>query len=115
MLDPKIKIDIDLIGKLSYKNYLDGNIKKLILVIDELESVITLNDKLSVFNIIKDNNFKRWMPIVIITNNQHNKQLNETKKYSNEIKMYSPYLNEINRWVYNICKKESNNLLANNN
>jgi len=110
MLDPKIKIDIDLIGKLAYKNYLDGNIKKLILVIDELESVITLNDKLSVFNIIKDNNFKRWMPIIIITNNQHNKQLNETKKYSNEVKMYSPYLNEINRWVYNICKKEKINL-----
>jgi len=110
MLDPKIKIDIDLIGKLSYKNYLDGNIKKLILVIDELESVITLNDKLSVFNIIKDNNYKRLMPIIIITNNQHNKQLNETKKYSNEVKMYSPYLNEINRWVYNICKKEKINL-----
>jgi hypothetical protein len=110
MLDPKIKIDIDLISKLSYKNYLDGNKKKLILVIDELESVITLNDKLGVFNIIKDNNFKRWMPIIIITNNQHNKQLNETKKYSNEIKVYPPFLNEINRWVYNICKKEYINL-----
>ena len=110
MLDPKIKIDIDLISKLSYKNYLDGNKKKLILVIDELESVITLNDKLGVFNIIKDNNFKRWMPIIIITNNQHNKQLNETKKYSNEIKVYPPFLNEINRWVYNICKRENINL-----
>ena len=110
MLDPKIKIDIDLISKLSYKNYLDGNPKKLILVIDELESVITLNDKLGVFNIIKDNNFKRWMPIIIITNNQHNKQLNETKKYSNEVKVYPPYLNEINRWVYNICKREKINL-----
>jgi len=110
MLDPKIKIDVDLIGKLSYKNYLDGNKKKLILVIDELESVITLNDKLGVFNIIKDNNYNRWMPIIIITNNQHNKQLNETKKYSNEIKVYPPYLNEINRWVYNICKNEKINL-----
>jgi hypothetical protein len=110
MLDPKIKIDVDLISKLSYKNYLDGNSKKLILVIDELESVITLNDKLCVFNIIKDNNFKRWMPIIIITNNQHNKQLNETKKYSNEVKVYPPYLNEINRWVYSICKKENINL-----
>ena len=110
MLDPKIKIDVDLISKLSYKNYLDGNSKKLILIIDELESVITLNDKLCVFNIIKDNNFKRWMPIIIITNNQHNKQLNETKKYSNEVKVYPPYLNEINRWVYSICKKENINL-----
>jgi len=110
MLDPKIKLDVDLIGKLTYKNYLDGNSRKLILLIDELESVITLNDKLSVFNIIKDNNYNRWMPIIIITNNQHNKQLNETKKYSNEVKIYSPYLSEINRWVYNICKIEKINL-----
>ena len=77
-----------------------------ILLIDELESVITLNDKVGVFNIIKDNNFNRWMPIIIITNNQHNKQLNEAKKYSNEIKIYPPYENEIVRWVNNICKCE---------
>ena len=78
MLDPKIKVDVDLISKLSIKNLTDGN-KKMVLLIDELESVITLNDKVAVFNIIKDNNFNRWMPIIIITNNQHNKQLNETK------------------------------------
>ncbi len=105
MLDPKIKIDIDLIAKLSMKNYLNTE-KKMVLLIDELESVITLNDKVGVFNIIKDNNFNRWMPIIIITNNQHNKQLNETKKYSNEVKVYAPYVSEINRWISNICKIE---------
>jgi replication factor C subunit 1 len=133
MLDPKIKIDIDLIAKLSVKNnvisddYSDTesedsdimekiemdesgnyNIKerKTVLLIDELESVITLNDKVGVFNIIKDNNFNRWMPIIIITNNQHNKQLNETKKYSNEMKIYPPYQSEINKWLQTICKIE---------
>ena len=103
MLDPKIKIDIDLIAKLSTKNYISSE-KKMVLLIDELESVITLNDKVGVFNIIKDNNFNRWMPIIIITNNQHNKQLNETKKYSNEVKIYPPFQSEICKWVYNICK-----------
>ncbi len=114
MLDPKIKIDIDLISKLSIKNNIieseDSKSKKMVLLIDELESVITLNDKVGVFNIIKDNNFNRWMPIVIITNNQHNKQLNETKKYSNEIKIYSPFQSEINRWLYQICRTEKINL-----
>ena len=109
MLDPKIKFDTDIIAKFATNNDIDNN-KKWILLIDELESVITLNDKNSVFNIIKDNNFKRWMPIVIITNNQHNKQLNETKKYSDEIKIFPPYPNEIARWVYGICKNEKINL-----
>jgi hypothetical protein len=104
MLDQKIKIDIDLISKFAMNNNEEN--KKQILLIDELESVITLNDKNAVFNIIKDNNFKRWMPIIIITNNQHNKQLNEAKKYSNEVKIYQPYESEIIKWVNNICKNE---------
>jgi len=105
MLDQKIKIDTDLISKFAM-NQNNGDERKPILLIDELESVITLNDKNGVFNIIKDNNFKRWMPIIIITNNQHNKQLNEAKKYSNEIKIYSPYESEMIKWVNNICKCE---------
>ena len=104
MLDQKIKIDTDLISKFAMNQNDDK--KKQILLIDELESVITLNDKNGVFNIIKDNNFKRWMPIIIITNNQHNKQLNEAKKYSNETKIYPPYESDIIRWVNKICLNE---------
>lgn len=114
-LDLKTKIDTELMSKLEMNNYLGEN-KKQILLIDELESVITLNDKNGVFNIIKENNFKRWMPIIIITNNHHNKQLTEAKKFSNEIKIYSPYQNEIIKWVMNICKNEDiimNNLVVN--
>ena len=110
-LDSKVKIDTELIIKFS-TNYEYENDKKPILLIDELESVITLNDKNGVFNIIKDNNFKRWMPIIIITNNQHNKQLNETKKYSNEVKIYPPYESEIIKWVENICRIEKINMFA---
>ena len=105
MLDQKIKIDTDLISKFAMNQDYEDK-KKPILLIDELESVITLNDKNGVFNIIKDNNYKRWMPIIIITNNQHNKQLNEAKKYSNETKVFPPYENETIKWVNNICKKE---------
>lgn len=109
LLDPKIKLDVDLISKLAVKNE-NNTDKKMMLLIDELESVITLNDKNGVFDIIKDNNFNRWMPIIIITNNQHNKQLNETKKYSNEVKIYPPYENELIKWTNNICKLEKINL-----
>lgn len=115
LLDLKTKIDTDLMSKFEM-NYNSENNKKPILLIDELESVITLNDKNGVFNIIKENNFKRWMPIIIITNNQHNKQLTEAKKYSNEIKIFSPYPNDILRWVKQICDIEriimSNNVVS---
>lgn len=105
MIDPKIKVDIDFISRLTYKNSSETK-KKTVLLIDELESVITLNDKNAVLDIIKDNNYNRFIPIIIITNNQHNKQLNETKKYSNEVRIYSPYQNDIIKWIYNICKNE---------
>lgn len=105
MLDLKEKIDIELMTKL-VMNYKTDSEKTPILLIDELESVITLNDKNCVFNIIKENNFRRWMPIIIITNNQHNKQLSEIKKISNEIKIYPPYHKEISKWVNNICINE---------
>ncbi len=105
MLDLKDKIDGELMSKFEMNYKIEGE-KKPILLIDELESVITLNDKNGVFNIIKDNNFKRWMPIIIITNNQHNKQLSETKKISNEIKIFSPAQKEITKWVSNICDSE---------
>ena len=105
MMDTKVKVDVDLISKLASKNLSEPN-KKTVLLIDELESVITLNDKNAVFDIIKDNNYNRFMPIIIITNNQHNKQLNETKKYSNEVKIFSPFPSEVIKWVNTICKNE---------
>jgi DNA polymerase III delta prime subunit len=108
-LDLKTKIDVELMSKFEMNYKLEDN-KKPILLIDELESVITLNDKNGVFNIIKENNFKRWMPIIIITNNQHNKQLTEAKKFSNEVKIYSPYQSEIVRWVSLICNNENINM-----
>lgn len=103
-LDPKTKINNELMVKLK-----NNSLTKLVLLIDDLESIITLNDKNGLFNIIKDNNYKRWFPIIIITNNQHNKQLNEIKKYSNEVKIFSPFKNEIYSWIFNIIKKENIN------
>lgn len=108
-LDLKTKIDTDLMSKFEM-NYKTEDDKSPILLIDELESVITLNDKNGVFNIIKENNYKRWMPIIIITNNKHNKQLTEAKKFSNEVKIYSPYQSEIVRWVSDICDNENINM-----
>jgi hypothetical protein len=99
--DNKSNIDIKLLEKLVQNN------KKVALIIDDLESIIILNDRKSTLNIIADNNFKRALPVIILTNNQHNKQLNDIKKYSNEIKIYPPFTNEIITWLTKICIKES--------
>jgi len=104
-LDPKVKITNELMVKLK-----NNTLKNIVLLIDDLESIITLNDKNGLFNIIKENNYKRWFPIIIVTNNQHNKQLNEIKKYSNEVKIFTPFKNEIYAWIYYIIKKENINL-----
>jgi hypothetical protein len=108
-INGKTQIDSELIIKLANNNFIETTTKKVI-IIDEYQSVITLNDKTAIFDIIKDNNYNRWIPIIIITNNQHNKKLNETKKYSNEVKFYPPYINELVKWVYNICKIERINI-----
>jgi hypothetical protein len=92
-------------NKINMKRLLQPD-KKCVLVIDELESIIVLNDKKSVSSLIVENNYMRTMPIIVLTNNQHNKQLNETKKHSDEIKIYSPYPNEIYGWISKICIKE---------
>ena len=97
----KSKINIKLLEKLVANNH------KIALIIDDLESIIILNDRKSTSGIITDNNFKRALPVIILTNNQHNKQLNDIKKYSDEIKIYPPYPNEITAWLTKICIRES--------
>lgn len=106
-IDSKQKIDIDLINKLSSNYSYGNNNKKKVLLIDELESIISSNNKAGTIDIIKENNFKRWMPIIIITNNKHNKQLTEAKKYSDEMRIFTPFPNQIHTWVRNICQKEN--------
>jgi len=112
-LDNKIELNNNLLSKLSVINQQrkfteDG--KPLVLLIDEFESIITTFEKSSILNIIKENNYYRWIPIIIIGNNQHNKQLNDIKKFADEVKIYPPYQNELLKWVYLICKQEHINI-----
>jgi len=93
-------------SKIDMENLLLPN-KKTALIIDELESIIVLNDKKSVNLLISKNNYMRTMPIIVITNNQHNKQLNDTKKHSDQILFYSPFPNEIKYWAAKICAREN--------
>ena len=112
ILNNNIIFDDILLKKLSIINEQQkiNNGKMMVIIIDEFESIITANEKSSIIQMIRDNNFCRWLPIIIIGNNQHNKQLNDIKKYADEVKIYSPFSNELLKWVYVICKNEQINL-----
>ena len=112
ILNNNITFDNILLKKLSIINEQQklNNGKMMVIIIDEFESIITANEKSSIIQMIRDNNFFRWLPIIIIGNNQHNKQLNDIKKYADEIKIFSPFPNELLKWVYVICKNEEINL-----
>lgn len=107
-IDNKIEISENVLNKLSAinKERIHTEDKQLVMVIDEFESIITTLDKSNILNIIKKNNCYRWLPIIIISNNQHNKQLNEIKKLADEVKIYPPNNFDILKWVWMICKHE---------
>ena len=114
------KINIINLNELSTYNTLNSNLiqgiyansanNNNIILVDDWESIITSCDKKGIIDIIKNNNFNRWMPMIIITNNKHDKQITNIKKCSNEIKIQNPYPNEISKWMYNICKNEKINI-----
>ena len=103
----ELSANSDINSKLILSIYVNSHNKNNVILIDDWESIITSCDKKGIIEIIKDNNYNRWMPMIIITNNKHDKQISTIKKSSNEIKIFNPYPSEINNWIHNICKKEN--------
>lgn len=82
------------------------NYEKLALIFDETESISLTSEKKYVFNIFKINNKTKSFPLIFIANNQHSKLLTDLKKYSPEIRFYSPSTIEITKLIIKICDKE---------
>jgi DNA polymerase III delta prime subunit len=72
-------------------NLLDNVVsKKKIIVIDELESIISSTEKNYILSFLKYNEITWVCPIIFISNNQHNKLLSDIKKNSHEIQIWKP-------------------------
>lgn len=85
---------------------LNNSNKKKITIIDELESYTSIQDKNFILNLIK-NNQKKWLnPIILISNDQHNKLLSELKKSIIEIRIREPNEKEIKEIISKILKNE---------
>ncbi len=85
----------------------NGEIKKHIIVVDNLESITSSTEKASILNLQKMNDLNWYCPIIFISNNRHNKLLSEIKKFSHEIKFYQPFFSNLKDIITKIATNES--------
>lgn len=86
----------DIINKITNNNDIISLIEnkkndKIVLLIDDLESLMSKIEISFIMSLIEKNDLKWIFPIIFISNNQHNKFINEIKKKSMEIKLWQPY------------------------
>ena len=93
-----------IISKIKFNN---KKKKKIAIIFNDTESISLNSEKKYVFNIFKENNKLKAFPLIFITNNHHSKLINDLKKYSPDIKFYSPSSYELKKFVKKICKKEN--------
>ena len=80
--------------------------KKIAIVIDEIESITSTNDKKVISTLQKLNDQDWYCPIIFISNNQHNKLLSELKKNSFEVKFWPPFDSNLKTILRKISRKE---------
>jgi DNA polymerase III delta prime subunit len=92
-------------GKHIIDNIFTNN-KKTIIVIDEVESVVSQIEKNFIFTILKINEKKWYNPVIFISNNKHNKVITTLKSNSLYIYIYQPKYEHLRTLLLSICYKE---------
>lgn len=80
---------------------------KIALIFNESETITLTSEKKYILNIFKENNKKKSFPLIFISNTQHSKLLNDLKKQSLEIKLFTPSNYEIVKLIKKISKSEN--------
>jgi len=101
----------DFINKISTNNIyslmINGNNKKRVIVVDNVENIITTNEKLFITNLIKLNELEWLFPIIFICNDTHNKIINLIKKIAYKITINYPTHDDVSTIFYKIAVKEN--------
>ena len=84
--------------------------KKKIILIDNLECISSNNEKNLIKLITKLNDIKWYLPIIFISNNEHNKLIYFVKKNAYEIQLYNPNNEIMENICCKICLEENINL-----
>jgi len=84
-----------------------NNNNKIALIFDETENITLTSEKKYIMEIYKENNKKKFFPLIFISNNQHSKLLNDLKKNCQEINFKCPSINELKILIKDISNKEN--------
>jgi hypothetical protein len=84
--------------------------KKKIILIDNIECISSNNEKLLIKNLTKLNDINWYLPIILISNNEHNKLIFFVKKIAYTIQIYNPTNEILENILCKICIQENINL-----
>ena len=97
-----------------YTSYNKTIFQKYAVVIDDTESMTLTSEKDNLTELFKLNKQNKYFPLILISNLQHSKYVDNFKKQSLNIEIIPPNINLIKNYVKLICEKEHINI-ANEN
>ena len=84
--------------------------KKKVILIDNLESILSINQKKFIMKLIKYNDMNWDIPIIFVSNLKHNKLVYFVKKFSYEIKISNPNKDIMENILCKISMNENINI-----
>lgn len=80
--------------------------KKIAVIIDKLESIVSPTEKKFILSVFKKNEIEWNFPIIFISDNKHTKTINDIKNYTFEIKLSEPNDENMMNLLVKICSNE---------
>ena len=87
--------------------FCDNNNNNFAIIIDDFDTITLTSKKNLIFQLFKDNQDKKYFPIIFLTNEQHSKLISNIKKSCPELKFQYPELHELIAYVKKICNNEN--------
>jgi hypothetical protein len=97
---------------INMNSYFCENNNNFAIIIDDFDTITLTSKKNLIFQLFKDNQDKKYFPIIFLTNEQHSKLISNIKKSCPELKFQYPELHELILYVKKICNNE--NIIINN-
>jgi hypothetical protein len=90
------------------------NNNKFAIIIDDFDTITLTSKKNLIFQLFKENQEKKFFPIIFLTNEQHSKLVSNIKKSCPELKFEFPELHELIAYVKKICNHENIKIIKEN-